>query len=1166
MAKYGEATTGLAPAFQPGDREAMYDYVNRYVFGHQMLDQMQLFASNLAGGNTQGALKSISDPASMSPEERRKLSDRLGLTGSWLAPVVDITTHPLALLGIIATMVTRLPTAEGLSVWRAGYENAKRTVIPLLNKLSPISWILRDTKIPPMLDEVGARIMAIRSEAVTSLYDVFEKLPGKKEWTTDEARRIFAKLGGLDRAGWNVTKNADPAWSVLRDSIGRWNEKGWAGSALGYDEATARELVGLLHEGPLPDIVLTEREQILHDGIRGTLDNIYKRLTDIGRGGSEEAKRWLVAATGVFQGRPFRMPTDAEVESFFKYNPFYAPRMTRKIELAEAEAVNDFQSALLGGGARSIEEQAGRIDLEAELQRINQATIPETERERLARDLRLMSVAGDVLQSQRMTKQAAGVVSKNVLKRSAVSLPDVEDLAALGVDPRLLDAVRRYQEPSQLVQKFSYSMDLGAVLPRYIEGMAKTYAWSVPTDVGVEPLGKRVASWLSGQLQRNDLRPPEKVALNTLRNTYLPMLMGRMTQRQLMSAASWEEVKYQGARLLNHPTIKDHLDDRIFRRLEDMFVGDRSMTYPQLGETISGYLHTVTLGGNLLSAGMNTLQTVLTTLPMLGWRATTTGLRKYFAGMPRYLKAISSGINEADALKAAWPEYAAAHLELTPVSQADMIGRLEYAAQTGGGIGRALGTARTTAQKLADWSMYPFSFTETANRVIGFYGARQRFMSEYPGKLHWYNAVKDIVEKVPESGPVRDQYANQFARQFVSKAHYGSGPMERPALTADWWAPWRQFTTFPLRTADLFINQWGAGGAGRGGAGALARAAMWSGLAYGAAKELPPFLTGGRQTGFDIQRGLIFGAMPMPETEGPLAGLPIVPPALQLLGGAGMALAGEPGAFQRSLPLLVPGGIAAARWAQVVPGMGGLARLFGRPYADYNSATQTGLVPVYSSTGKLQAYYRPIDLIVRALGGHQVSAAQEPELVKMLLSSRERILQMKRDMLQAMFENDFEHVKQIQEMYEEAFPRMGGLPVSPNDIRTLHLRRDISRIERLVETLPANVRPAYLAMVSSAFGAAAPEMLGMLQMPPPALRTIQQREPYRLTPGGTVNPSGESLHGVKFRDKLQAAGLQQSRQAGESFPDGVPGFSYPGTGPMTFGNYTAFRPGWESSG
>jgi hypothetical protein len=211
----------------------------------------------------------------------------------------------------------------------------------------------------------------------------------------------------------------------------------------------------------------------------------------------------------------------------------------------------------------------------------------------------------------------------------------------------------------------------------------------------------------------------------------------------------------------------------------------------------------------------------------------------------------------------------------------------------------------------------------------------------------------------------------------------------------------------------------------------------------------------------------------------------------------------------------------------MIPGGRGIARFIGRGYADYDNRSPDGRVPVYNASDALTGYYRDSQLWLRGLGIGNATPQQEILFTKFLEGNRDRIRQMKRDYLQAVYENDMDSAMRTSEQFEKAYPGMGGLQVSKTDIRALHMRRDVTRIERLLETLPPAARPQFSAMIAMGMGSDTSAFMGLMDNF--TGNTIAERENYRYNKlGGTQDRVSQGLHGESLRDQVRQQGIQQA--------------------------------------
>jgi hypothetical protein len=554
------------------------------------------------------------------------------------------------------------------------------------------------------------------------------------------------------------------------------------------------------------------------------------------------------------------------------------------------------------------------------------------------------------------------------------------------------------------------------------------------------------------------------------------------------------------------------------KRFKDAILNDRSTSLPALGSSITKWFHLSALGGSVTAAIQNLSQFVWTA-STLGGKYTAKGYNYILERAPELLS-LSSKVGSSEAIAKVFPEFHAAHMEWDAVARRELEEIVDSTLLKSSSM-------KGKVESVKDWAethlMAMFTASETTNRMGAFYGALQKSKDGFKlaikdgNPIRRYNPIIGAAETV--TGDKVLPHAIDEARIAVSRSHFGGGYLDRPAATTGWWAPLRQFTTFPLRTAGLMINE----GLGAGNMGLVGRGLLASGLTYSVARE---FL------GQDVSGGILSGAVPMPTEGQPFSPLP-VPPILSLVGGGIQALQGDPSSLAKRLPMLVPGGVAASKMVGYLPGGSVTAPAIGKEYADYDHMTPDGRVAVYDPNGSLKGYATVGELAVRALGFSTPTSTQEQEFMKMVLGNRERIRNMKRDYLQALYEGDANHAQSIATAYDAAYPGTGGIPVSQSDITSLHRRRDVARSERVLESLPAPLRSQFAGVLGTVAGANTDAFLGMGGGGLGSGATITAREPMRAHPlSKTKEEMGTSQHGVKLSEKLKAAGLDAPRSRG----------------------------------
>ena len=1014
----------------------------RFIIDSDILAAMQAAQSNLVAGNTSGAAQSLTGMSGASPEERRKLSDRLGLTGSVLAPVIDVVSHPLVLIGGLLAWKFKLPTAEALQTIRSESDRLVKSFLPPLQHLGGLAEQYVGTKIPADIELATRRhvetVLSLRDKAMAGITE-YSKKSGKPP-TEDTYRRISAYLDGM--TDMENPRSRQP-WEVLRKSL----------PELGFSSGQATEIARLLQK-PIR-VSLSEDELKLATVLRSTFDDAWEGTLKHAVNNKDADE-----IMGIVFGNKGTMPHPTErIEQYW-------PRIALRDDV-----------------------QISR-DMQAYLDRKYPGL------QKLRPDASVVSP--EVAQDRGRLKERIGAM-----------LPNVEDLEKLGADPLLLEAVSRYNTQKMAGRAYSYRID--EVLPQYYDTVGRVNAWTLPTADGVGSIGERMADNISKLYAEGTATAAMRA--NKLRDVYLPLAMGRLTKSQLSWSANWASMKEGAAELLNSGKLAEVIPQDTRKRLTNNLLHNRSLSYPEVGQTISNWFYNSTLAGNLTSAVANTAQPLLTLAPTIGFKNTIKGYQTYFNRMPKLLREIGANSSLDDAMRKVFPEFHAEHLELDPIARQEFYEALQANGRGGNIFKPKVGGALS---KIQEYGLSVFAGTEQMNRLAAFYGSRERFL-EAPAK-QMYDAATNAF--VPVTRKNMDTLASKWAAENVKRTQFGSGFAERPGVVADWWAPARQYTTFSLRTPAFMVNE------GLRNPGVLSRAVLASGLAVGVGREV---------FGQDLSQQFLPGVLPLPTEDRPI---PVMPPIFSLAGNAAMAATGvDSEGLRRQLPALVPLGVGISRGLGYVPGASGAAQFVGRSYADYGNVTPDGRVAVYSSNGGLKGYLTPTQIMVDAVfGGRNKTSQIESKMLEMEMGGRERIREMKRDMMQALYENDTDHYMTLVQEYNRAFPGRGESPLTQQDIKSLHARRDVARMERVLETLPTDVRSQYAAVFATAMGSDYHTYLG-LSTGLAQSRTIMEREPFRAKKlSDTKAKVGESLHGVKLSEKLKQAGLDRSRPE-MGFPD-----------------------------
>ncbi|MBW2127588.1 MAG: hypothetical protein JRH08_18535 [Deltaproteobacteria bacterium] len=332
-------------------------------------------------------------------------------------------------------------------------------------------------------------------------------------------------------------------------------------------------------------------------------------------------------------------------------------------------------------------------------------------------------------------------------------------------------------------------------------------------------------------------------------------------------------------------------------------------------------------------------------------------------------------------------------------------------------------------------------------------------MSERVNRLTSFYAGKAYARR---SGITDPKAIMDEGIRVVHDTQFPAGPLGMPPLLAQTPTLARQFAYFPIRYAGFLTAPRAAGG----GPGTIGRALLASTALHYTARDL---------LGVDLSGGLMFEALPLPQYEfSPFYPWPIVPPVFGVAGGLVKGLfSSDVQAMKSMLPLLVPGGIAARRgWRTLSP-----------KYADYGAKTPDGRIPLYNDEGRLVTTVSDIQLVMKAAGLSSTAEEAERSFTVWLLKNRDRIREYRRRYVEALYENDYAKADEIQEAFKNDFPELGSLEVKKSDIQALERRRMVTRVGRIIKSIPKAYKPQFERYASIALGSA---YMPLIENPVPA--------------------------------------------------------------------------------
>lgn len=667
-------------------------------------------------------------------------------------------------------------------------------------------------------------------------------------------------------------------------------------------------------------------------------------------------------------------------------------------------------------------------------------------------------VRGTTIDRAQILSGAEHVTSGHLADRKNRMLPNARQIRQLAddgvVSPRLADAIDRVQEFAQNkygVQFPEYDLRMTHAVSHAVNSLGRAAVWRIPDA----RYGAGVGTWVmdrTRELATGSYSAKRNAQL--LIDTYIPAALGRSSIEQYARGLEWGAMKNWTAKQLENPTVKRVLGDKLHNTLNEMLhFGTGLTTWHGAGGKIASWFYLSTLGFNPATAAQNLLQTAVTTAGLVKPKYLMQGLQETWKGYTKVLSATAKGMPEHEALAKYFPEFASQGLEIEGL-HADLIagskevipGILEATRKDKGLSGKF--------RRLSDAALALFSKTERFNHLLSFNAARAQGMAE----------------------GLASETAGEIAAKVVRLGQQWSGPFATPSGLINKWAPFRQFATFPVKTgAFLGLSAAGALGMGPGGVfhpGTLGRAMIGSMIAY----------EGGRALfDKDLSGSLLFGAAPGPAAQGPFAPLPVVPPAIATLGAIGLDLARGEGFNEtaRTLPLFVPGGVAASRALPLLTDAGPqIGSVVGRAYADYSRRGPDGKVPVYTYSGGMQGRFSDWELYKRAMGLGSDDPQKEAATVRYIVRQREEIRKRRRAYIDRLMGGDPEEAQRISLQYEQDFG-IGPITVKKSDLKAYTMRHDIARLERLVDTLPPEARALYGNVIGVSLSNAMPNMLGI---------------------------------------------------------------------------------------
>lgn len=1006
-------------------------------------DRPQLAFANLLRGDIDPMTRAIFSPQTLTPHEIQSFRNAL-FKGKKPDPILktitDIATNPFVIMGLVVGL-WKFPigSTKPMIDLAAGLMPKAKAMGEIMSGIHPAINNLRSVK---GMYQAMADVVSSKTKYLSEQIGKIEKMFGKAgRLSKVEGYAVAAKLDGLDKSTHSMVKMLGNEPEIIAVMGGKN-----VPIAGGIGGRMRKEVQGL------------------YGNMRGWLNQVRDMLK--GTPGGENRVKDSLAKLGLTYGDEIDdyFPRNAQFDRYHlkavrgTTRPHYKQFMRKE---AISGPLSKESIARMGGGVVNLEhlqelESVGLVPrgyTDAAKTVFNRwGDDAALEVEKVWRDVQglgLDSGRANVAFVDRMedyfTKGAGRKLdfagrfggkktARDTLNAMADSLTEARIKGDDFFRTEVRDVGRVMGTPRQ------YTLDIWDATKRYTNATATTYSWH-GTGAGekINEIAKQPGIW-------GDQPWLESYVYDDI----VPHLMGNKSWQELRRSI-WFSIK----KAKIHEFVKTHpmVEQIVGKKGKDWLMkgtGDISGSWSAegLGANVSHWFHLSTLGANIPPASKNSLQTLITTLNVVGARGMWRGLRGVpgsegaLPKMGRYLKMITvDGKSTKEAFRLAFPEYVKDMGEASNIVESLLAGDIAKEGFAKKMFSRA--GWKKHWDKIKTAMLMPFSTSEGGNRIISYYAGRNQHIYENAHKLAGASsAVRDKIFK--EAGEV--------GQTLTMTTQFTGGPLGIPKVLINTWPPWKQFMHFPLRFG-AFLHQslrmgpdpskldWGTIGRTMAGSTAM----------YLGAKNL---------LGVDLSAGLLTGALPVPVYEGsPFYPWPMVPPLVGVIGtGAKALLTGEAKDLGAAAALLVPGGIGARK----------AYRALHPKYADYQNKTPDGRIPIYNNKHALIGALTPLQLTLKSLGLQPSGIAAEQGAAKWLLAQREKIRAYKRDYLQAIMENDNRKAESIQKEWMKAYPELGPLQIKKSDIRAVENRREISRLHRIEKGLPAAYRPLFSQILGEA--------------------------------------------------------------------------------------------------
>lgn len=1002
-----------------------------------IMGRPSLVAANLLRADPKAAARALFKPSSLSPSEARTIVREFGLGGGLLGTIFEALTDPLVVLGAI--LAYRFPVGSLKSLTRAGKQIAEADLRggllpPFLREVftSPIT-VLRSTELWDPLIDVGSGRKVFLERHLPRLHEAAQKYEKKVGRPIDRFHQTLAVavLDGME------TQYPEALKYFKNPGINPATGVAWAKGSMRSPFDT-KALGKYVDEAPgLRDFIRDARTVmddlfddmvIRHPEMR---EELQIALTKMGKRLPERTRRMLDA--GIMES----LDIPGDVRQYL--------RKSKRMQQLTTEI-----------------RESGVLELGEKLGEYWPHQLPRDQRD-IAKDL--LEIAHAVGRQrgfgQRVAKPIEATVTPNLLKRFDRMAPSLEDLSQFE-GTGLLDKEAWGNLKGMMLEAaaagpkrhvLQYSLNFEQVMQQYLHRAATTYAYNVrgagrKLIEGIETLKKRPGG-------------SQQIA-TVLENTLVPLVAGKPDFQRAVRGQYLAGLQLRLVGSLEDGLLSKALPGDLKKWMSAKLAKDPGpFRLASVEHDVADLLHVAALGApNVQPSAFNALQVLLTTVPLL-WTDAARGMGSVIRKGKRYFNMRVGGAGHHEALKEVFPEFV--EMGLGGMSQlaegaVDSL-NANFRAAMGGPVRKGFNRINT-------FLMGMFRSVESFHQLTAFEG----------GMIKGQREGLPLLDRMLESRRVvlASQFPGGAENTSVFLSKLKGIPGGRLMTMFGQFAT--MFPEFLFSTATMAGSTEKAGLGGRNW-GTLGRAMLVGGLAY----EI------GKGMGLDLSRGLTFGALPAPRENSAFYPLPFVPPALSIMGELGAdVLKGElPDRTRYMLPLLVPGGVGIARSVGYYSPEA--ARALGRKYVDYDQPSPDGRYAVYSEAKRgqqtLVGYMTGMELVAQGLGlPLATTARKEPNTLGWLIGNRDRIRDYKRRWLAAHASNDPAKAGRLEREFGRAYPQVhGGLRamVKPRDMEAVRMRRNVTRMERIMDTLPQEARPLFAMAIQQTVLGAGEEFLGI---------------------------------------------------------------------------------------